>query len=201
MISPVHQVLREGTRERHETLDKGLALAEDHVDRGHYLAYLRALLGWLEPLEQRLWQLDWPASLRAAERAGKTAWLHEDLNAAGDPAAGDPAAGAPASVVHCPQPPQVTAPDAYALGVAYVVEGSQLGGRFLAKRLQAVAPDLPQRYLRGYGEQVGPLWKEFLLHLDTEAGARGREEQALQGARDAFDSLTNWLRSQGALRA
>jgi len=191
MISPVHQVLRDGTRERHETLDQGLALAEDHVDRGHYLAYLRALLGWLEPLEQQLWQLDWPASLRAPERASKTAWLHEDLKAAGDPA----------PVVHCAQPPQVVAPDAYALGVAYVVEGSQLGGRFLAKRLQAVAPDLPQRYLRGYGEQVGPLWKEFLLYLDSEAGAAGREEQALQGARDAFDSLTAWLRSQGALRA
>ncbi|AVJ29439.1 biliverdin-producing heme oxygenase [Achromobacter spanius] len=191
MISPVHQVLREGTRERHETLDQGLALAEDHVDRGHYLAYLRALLGWLEPLEQRLWQLDWPQSLRARERAGKTVWLHEDLNAAGDAA----------SIVHCEHSPQVAKADAYALGVAYVVEGSQLGGRFLAKRLQAVAPDLPQRYLHGYGDQVGPLWKEFLLYLDSEAGALGREAQALQGARDAFDSLTGWLRSQGALRA
>lgn len=191
MISPVHQVLREGTRERHETLDKGLALAEDHIDRCGYLAYLRALLGWLEPLEQRLWQLDWPQALRAPERAGKTAWLHEDLQAAGDTA----------PVVFCDHPPEVAAPDAYALGVAYVVEGSQLGGRFLAKRLQEVAPDLPQRYLRGYGEQVGPLWKGFLLFLDDQAGALGGEARALQGARDAFDSLTEWLRGQGALRA
>ncbi len=191
MISPVHQVLREGTRERHETLDQGLALAEGDIDRSDYLAYLRALLGWLQPLEQRLWQLAWPASLRAQERAGKTDWLYEDLKAAGDTT----------PVVFCEQPLQVAAPDAYALGVAYVVEGSQLGGRFLAKRLQAVAPDLPQRYLRGYGEQVGPLWKDFLLHLDSQAGALGREAPALQGARDAFDSLTAWLRSRGALRA
>lgn len=190
MISPVHQVLREGTRERHETLDQGLALAEDDIDRNDYLAYLRALLGWLEPLEQRLWQLDWPRALRAPERAGKTAWLYEDLQAAGDTA----------PVVFCQHAPDVAAPDAYALGVAYVVEGSQLGGRFLAKRLQAVAPDLPQRYLRGYGEQVGPLWKDFLLYLDSEAAALGGEARALQGARDAFDSLTAWLRGQGALR-
>lgn len=191
MISPVHQVLRDGTRDRHEALDLGLALAEGDVDRGNYLTYLRALLGWLEPLEQRLWNLDWPQRLRAGERAGKTAWLYEDLKAAGDAT----------PIAHCAHPPQVAAPDAYALGVAYVVEGSQLGGRFLAKRLQAAAPDLPRRYLRGYGEQVGPLWKDFLLYLDSEAGASGREAQALQGARDAFDSLTVWLRSQGALRA
>lgn len=190
MISPVHQVLREGTRERHETLDQGLALAGDHVDRDVYLTYLKALLGWLQPMEQRLWQLDWPDGLRATERAGKSAWLHEDLAAAGDAA----------PITRCVQLPLPDAPDAYALGIAYVVEGSQLGGRFLAKRLQEVAPDLPQRYLRGYGEQVGPLWKSFLLHLDSEAGALGREAQALQGACDAFDSLTTWLRGQRAMR-
>lgn len=190
MISPVHQVLREGTRERHETLDQGLALAGDRIDRDAYLAYLRALLGWLEPMEQRLWQLDWPQGLRASERAGKSAWLREDLAAGGDAAA----------VVQCALLPLPDAPDAYALGIAYVVEGSQLGGRFLARRLQEVAPDLPQRYLHGYGDQVGPLWKSFLLHLDSEAGAQGRETQALQGARDAFDSLIAWLRGQRALR-
>ncbi|EHK68261.1 biliverdin-producing heme oxygenase [Achromobacter arsenitoxydans] len=190
MISPVHQVLRDGTRERHETLDRGLALAEGHVDRDRYLNYLCALLGWLEPLERRLWQLDWPASLRAQERGGKSAWLRQDL------AEAEAGADAP----RCRDTPALDAPDAYALGVAYVVEGSQLGGRFLAKRLEDVAPALPLRYLRGYGEQVGPLWKEFLLHLDSEAGAQGREPQALQGACDAFDSLTAWLRSQQALR-
>ncbi len=191
MISPVHQVLHDGTRERHETLDQGLALAGGPVDRDGYLTYLRALLGWLEPLEQRLWQLDWPDGLQAPVRAGKSAWLYEDLERAGDAT----------PVVRCDRVPAPVAPDAYALGVAYVVEGSQLGGRFLAKRLQEAAPDLPQRYLHGYGEQVGPLWKSFLLHLDSEAGAQGREARALQGACDAFDSLTVWLRGQGALRA
>lgn len=57
MISPVHQVLRDGTRERHDTLDQGLALADGNVSPARYLAYLRALLGWLEPVERRLWQL------------------------------------------------------------------------------------------------------------------------------------------------
>jgi heme oxygenase len=190
MISPVHQALRAGTRERHETLDQGLALTGDDIDRASYVTYLRALLGWLEPLEQQLWQLDWPGSLQAPVRANKSAWLREDLVQTGDTAA----------VPRCEDWPALQAPDAYALGVAYVVEGSQLGGRFLARRLQDVAPALPLRYLHGYGEQVGPLWKEFLLYLDSEAGAQGREAHALQGARDAFDSLTAWLRSQHALR-
>ncbi|CUJ05245.1 Heme oxygenase [Achromobacter xylosoxidans] len=188
MISPVHQVLRDGTRERHEILDQGLGLADGDVGQARYLAYLRALLGWLEPVEQQLWQLGWPAAMRAPERDGKSALIRADLRDAGDSGA----------VPRCPAAPTPRAADAYALGVAYVVEGSQLGGRFLAKRLESVSPPLPLRYLRGYGEEVGPLWKVFLLHLDS--AARGQETQALQGARDAFDSLTAWLRAQHALR-
>ena len=189
MISPVHQVLRDGTRERHETLDQGLALADGDVSRDHYLNYLRTLLGWLEPVEQRLWQLDWPAPLRASARAGKSALIRADLLAAGDAA----------PVAHCTDVPAPDEADAYALGVAYVVEGSQLGGRFLAKRLEDVTPPLPLSYLRGYGDEVGALWKGFLQHLDS--AAQGQEARALQGAQDAFDSLTAWLRSQRALQA
>lgn len=191
MISPVHQVLRDGTRDRHETLDQGLALTSGNLDRDGYLNYLRALLGWLEPLERRLWQLDWPDSLQAHARAGKSDWIRADLAAAGDAA----------PVAHCPDAPRVNAADAYALGVAYVVEGSQLGGRFLAKQLADISPALPLRYLRGYGENLGPMWKNFLHYLDSEAGAQGREARALQGARDAFDSLTVWLHSRQALRS
>lgn len=186
MISSVHQVLRDGTRERHETLDQGLALADGGVSRAHYLAYLRALLGWLEPVE-RLWQLDWPAALRASARADKSALIRADLQAADDTA----------PVPQCPDAPAPKAADAYALGVAYVVEGSQLGGRFLAKRLADIVPPLPLRYLQGYGEEIGALWKSFLLHLDS--AAQGQEARALQGAQDAFDSLTAWLRAQRVL--
>lgn len=189
MISPVHQLLRDGTRDRHEALDMGLALADGNVSPARYVAYLRAMLGWLEPVESRLWQLDWPASLRAADRDGKSALIRADLRAAGDSA----------PVPQCPDAPRPLAADAYALGVAYVVEGSQLGGRFLAKRLEAADPPLPLRYLRGYGDEVGSLWKGFLQHLDV--AAQGQETQALKGARDAFDSLAAWLRDQGALQS
>ncbi|MCD0498115.1 biliverdin-producing heme oxygenase [Achromobacter sp. MY14] len=190
MISSVHLRLRDGTRDRHEALDQGLALTGGDIDHTAYLNYLRALLGWLEPLERQLWQLDWPDSLQAAARAGKSDWIRADLAAAGDAT----------PVPHCADAPRIEAADAYALGVAYVVEGSQLGGRFLAKHLAEVAPELPLRYLRGYGEQLGPMWKTFLQFLDSEAGAQGREDHALQGACDAFDSLTAWLRSRHALR-
>lgn len=189
MISPVHQFLRDGTRDRHEALDQGLALADGNVSPARYVAYLRAMLGWLEPVENRLWQLDWPATLRAEDRDGKSALIRADLRAAGDSA----------PVPQCPDAPRPRAADAYALGVAYVVEGSQLGGRFLAKRLETLAPPLPLGYLRGYSDDVGPLWKGFLLHLDE--AAQGHETQALRGAQDAFDSLAAWLREQRALRA
>ncbi|MDQ8034811.1 MAG: biliverdin-producing heme oxygenase [Bordetella sp.] len=191
MITPTHEILRNGTRERHERLDQGLALARPDADGPVYVAYLQALRGWLAPLEANLWRQGWPDELAAARRAGKVRWLDQDLAAA----------GATPTDALCATLPALDAPDAYALGVAYVIEGSQLGGRFLARQLAERMPGHPLHYLNGYGADLGPLWKGFLQYLDTQVQSPTEREQAVAGARDAFDTLTDWMRRNGALQA
>ena len=192
---PTHAWLRNGTAARHARLDQNLALAQPQAGLPEYLAHLQALHGWLQPLEARLWALPWPTALCADERAGKAAWIEHDLAHA----------GLRPCTARCPDLPMPCAPDAYALGVAYVIEGSQLGGRVLARQLakrlsEPPGQQAPLRYLHGYGARLNPLWQGFLQHLDTEVRDASARAQALAGACAAFDTLTRWFESRGVLR-
>ncbi|MCD0501801.1 biliverdin-producing heme oxygenase [Bordetella petrii] len=189
----VHAWLRAGTAERHARLDQNLALAQPHAGLSEYLAHLQALYAWLQPLEALLWELPWPDTLCAAERRDKSGWIASDLAHAGLPPPDE----------RCTDLPVPRAPDAYALGVAYVIEGSQLGGRILARQLAERMPGAsgsPLRYLNGYGPRLGPLWQVFLTHLNAELHDADTRAQALAGACDAFDTLTRWFQSRDVLR-
>ncbi|MCW8155760.1 heme oxygenase [Stutzerimonas stutzeri] len=52
-------------------------------------------------------------------------------------------------------------------GVAYVLEGSRLGGRVLARRIRQADPNAPVRYLE-HGD-VARLWPTFLSQLELAA--------------------------------
>ena len=52
-------------------------------------------------------------------------------------------------------------------GVAYVLEGSRLGGRVLARRIRETNPTAPVRYLE-HGD-VARLWPTFLARLEHAA--------------------------------
>lgn len=54
------------------------------------------------------------------------------------------------------------------LGALYVMEGSTLGGRFIAKHVEAVLGLEPGRgdaYFRGHGESTGSMWKQVMEHI------------------------------------
>ena len=127
------------------------ALPED------YARYLRAMHGFHAPLERAF-----------AEHAGLTA-VHFDAAARRKShlARRDLAAlGDTARTPECPGVPELAArmdlPTA--LGVAYVLEGSTLGGRFVLARLPPVLAALRGRataFLDGYGDQTGLRWLAF----------------------------------------
>ena len=73
-------------------------------------------------------------------------------------------------------------------GVCYVIEGSQLGGAVLYKRLAPALAPHPLAYLRGNGSP-GPRWQQFLAALRTHVVEPAQIEDACAGARDAFDRL------------
>jgi heme oxygenase len=70
-----------------------------------------------------------------------------------------------------------------------VVEGAQLGGAVLYKRLAGRLAPHPLAYLRGAPDGPGPRWKIFIAALRAALADPAAIEQACGGAADAFDRL------------
>jgi len=145
----------------------------------------------------------WPAGWNAAQqgrRARIAADLADDLpgsQAAGLPAAhadADAAADANADATVWP----ATAGNAgFAWGVAYVVEGSQLGGQMLYRRLRDRLAPQPLHYLRGDGSSGG--WPRFTAALRVALADPADLDAARQGATWAFASLSSRFERAGVL--
>lgn len=173
--------LRAATGERHAELDSRTPLAAPDPDLRAYRDHLHLLEAWLAPLQA--WQQQAAGGPAQAMPARDfLAQIRADLR---DPSL----APLPAAATLAPSAPwPADADPAYRWGVAYVVEGSQLGGAVLYKRLgERLAPH-PLGYLRGEGSP-GPRWQQFMAALRGAVVTPAQIEQACRGARQAFDSL------------
>ncbi|TSH97882.1 biliverdin-producing heme oxygenase [Verticiella sediminum] len=140
--------LREATRPLHEAVDAAFS-AYRIADGSDYPAFLQAHAAALLPIEQWLEEQeverlapDWAQRRRSGALQADLAGLRS--------AAPAPIAWAGA------------ADDAALWGTLYVLEGSRMGARFLARQVPA---GLPTGYLR-HGE-AEPLWPRFVQWLDA----------------------------------
>ena len=182
--SDVLAALRQATGARHERLDSGLPLSAPDATLADYAHHLCLLRDWLTPMESWLGAYgDGPQGPGRIAVASHLALIEIDL-------AEPSLAGHPCSDCTRAAPWPSDASAAYRWGVAYVVEGSQLGGAVLYKRLAGQLAPHPLRYLRGAGEGgPGPRWRAVMEALRAEV--RGEEEvaEACAGACDAFDRI------------
>lgn len=173
--------LRQATAQRHAELDTRTPLAAPAPDLRAYHDHLRLLEAWLEAAPQA--QPDLPPR-------DYLALIRADL---AHPALAGFKRSAPALMAEWPP----HAGEAYRWGVSYVVEGSQLGGAVLYKRLaQRLAPH-PLDYLRGAGAP-GPRWQQFIAALRGAVTTAPQIDEACRGARQAFDVLIALLNSSSA---
>ena len=176
--------LRHATAARHERLDSALPLSSADATLADYASHLHLLHDWLVPLDD--WQRgysDGPQGPAGLAPAPHLALIEADL--------AEPSLGACEALAHpdtTPWPHGASA--AYRWGVAYVVEGSQLGGNVLYKRLAGQLAPHPLRYLRGSSEEgPGPRWRAFMLALRAEVSTPEGSGEACLGACDAFDRI------------
>jgi len=88
---------------------------------------------------------------------------------------------------------------AYALGYAYVIEGSTLGGRVILKHI-ANALKLEEKgtkFFNGYGAETGRFWKGFLEAFTTNIMENKTQEDAIQGAIDGFSDIGRHFAKHG----
>jgi heme oxygenase len=174
--------LRASTATRHQAIDGLMDLAQLH-DPQRYGRVLRVFEAFLA---------SWEPSVRQAlpehrqgwwQRRSRLPFVRQDLRHLGL------APAAPARL------PFALPSAAAAFGSAYVMEGSALGGQFIARQL-ADSPECSGAlaYFRGWGAETGACWREFRAVLDNELQAPTAIAEACTAARDTFDALSDCLR-------
>ncbi|MET0307135.1 MAG: biliverdin-producing heme oxygenase [Sphingomonas sp.] len=165
-----HKALRDATARAHDQVDAAFG-GFDLADRDSYRAFLKAHADVVLPLEAALDPVagrivpDWPERKRGA-------LLREDL-------AFLRSAGEMLDVPN-PQLPDLSS-DAAIAGTLYVLEGSRLGGRFLARQLPL---GFPRAYLDAH--QRADAWQGLLARLDEVLGDPAALQTALAAADAAF---------------
>lgn len=164
--------LRAATAPFHERVDAAFANFS-FAQPGGYARFLRAHGRVLGSMEVALEQAgitglldDWPARVRRHA-------LLVDLATLGS---------SPPISLPPPELPDI----ASCWGAAYVLEGSRLGGRVLARQLHQLDPTAPTRYL-AHGD-VAKLWPSFLTRL--EAAPSSSWPAMLAAAEAVFELFT-----------
>lgn len=151
-----------------------------------YAAILAMFYGYFQPLESSIQHYITPTRLPdIRERRTAGAVLH-DLAAIGHDDEPLPL---------CESLP-VIENTAQAFGALYVLEGSTLGGKMIAKMLlkNAALNITPGAlsFFSGYKEETGSKWKAFLEALNKQE----EPAQVVQAANETFYHLKGWMQQQ-----
>jgi heme oxygenase len=185
--SVILERLKATTATVHSSLEQRLRIALPAPSLTDYRSYLRAMHGFVAPLEATFRAMAelLPAELELEQRY-KTALLRADLTALAA------RAGACDTPICNALPP--TNDPAAALGALYVLEGSTLGARWLLRHLEPIEIEPASSYLRGYGDALGPMWQKMRATLASyHAENPGQAVALLAAAVQTFERLDDWL--------
>lgn len=178
---PLRELLRSATASVHERLHHhpGFAAVQaGTIDRAAYTLLLSRLYGFYRPFDA--------ASQMAPER---TQWLEIDLDALGVGAA------VRRELPCCDAFPDRLAPE-FILGARYVIEGSALGGRGMARQLDALlGPEISagRRFFCGHGATTGAVWRDWLEVLSAAPDSIEQRAAIVAGATATFAIFEQWL--------
>ena len=188
------QRLKTETRSHHERTEGVVRLMDAHLTPEDYQRQLEDFYGLYLPLEARLaGPLPALGPALALESRWKTPLLEVDLRALGHDTA---------SLARLPRACALPLLSglAEALGCAYVLEGSTLGGqlilRHLTRHFGADARVGDFAFFRAYGDRVGPMWRAFgdvVTQASEQAASDSFDAAVIQGARDTFDAFAAWM--------
>jgi heme oxygenase len=179
--------LKVETASLHAQAEQYVRILDEDAGPADYHRYLVAMHGYHAPLERGLGAhagllaVGFEAPLRQ-----KRALIERDLARLGDPRSAWP---------ECPRLPALGSL-ARATGVAYVLEGSTLGGRYILAKLPPALAALrghATAFLEGYGDETGARWRAFGEVVARAIGSPADEDEAVAGACDAFARLIDWL--------
>jgi len=186
----LREVLRSSTAAAHAALDDVLAPPTVRWTRERYVAFLQGTLAVVSAAEPAVAAV--LPDFALCHGPTRTKRLRDDLVALGVETLVPPSSAFPR-----------LASAAAAWGVAYVLEGSQLGGRVIARQVADALSvgDEALHYLRPAGAAAGERWKAFVAALD-DFGARAAERDrrvASAWASHTFAAFEAAFRDEGLI--
>lgn len=179
--------LKTETAAEHADIERAADILNPRLELEQYRTYLERTLGFYLVAEHAFWRMGvWDALGLAASEREKLPILAEDIVLLGNLE--------PEKISPCPEGPSFGS-TAEAVGGAYVLEGSTLGGRVISRHIQRVfGPNVPRSFLECYGSRTAEQWQTFRAALTRYARTRGMEDQVVAGARETFRTFTRWLK-------
>lgn len=210
---PLH-ALRQATKATHSLLDSHLPIARPAATLTDYAAHVRGLAAWLLALDEPLRALQADVPAFDAVPAHRLDLLQQDLQDIASLVPRTVPSPAPSPVSAWPEPSAATRLHVQAAlhqahhsghasaarwGMAYVVEGSQLGGLVLHARLAHTLAPHPLRYLQGHAGGTSVRWKCFVGLLRDHVTSPDAITAACDGALAAFNGLVEEFGFPGGL--
>jgi heme oxygenase len=179
---PLAGLVKNATQTVHEEVEGLLlpALASIRTTED-YDSILKMFYGYFFPLEKQIENYIHAGNLPDIKERRKAASILHDLRQIGQPTE---------NLFLCDALPAINNP-AQAFGALYVLEGSTLGGKQIAKMLakNPAIPDGATRFFSGYGEQTGSRWKAFLEVFNQQS----QKEEVTAAATETFYFLKGWM--------
>lgn len=186
-LTPALGHLREATAALHREAERHVRILDPDATDATYVRYLARMYGVHAAIEDAF-AASGPladAGFDATARR-KRDWLARDLAHFGVVASQLPRCQA------LPALPDLAA----AVGAAYVIEGSTLGGAFIVARMRPRLGHLlavASAFLTGHGAATGPMWRAFVALAERALDDEPRRAAAAAAARATFTTLIAWL--------
>ncbi len=180
VVPSLHGRLQDATAAVHERMhdhDGFRAIKEGAIDKSSYAQLLCRLYGFYRPFER--------ATGLADVRSQR---LGQDLDALGLEAT------VREKILNCTDIPRLQTGHRR-LGALYVVAGSALGGRQLARGLDHLFPSdqtAGRRFFLGDGAQTGAVWRKYLAQLAAVPSGSGAFTEIIDAAVDTFAVFERW---------
>lgn len=183
--------LKDSTRAEHQALEATVDIGRRLGSLAEYRALLARFWGFYAPMEAGLLERpEWRQRDLDIGARRKAPLLLADLRALG---------ASPDSLAALPRCADLPAGGsfAHALGCMYVLEGATLGGQLISREARARLGLTPERgcgFFSSYGDQVGPMWRDFQGWLLQTATDEQAAREVIAGANATFRAFGAWLR-------
>lgn len=184
------QRLKNHNTDAHLHLEKVIDVMRPELNLAQYTELLVKFHGFVKPWEQSLRrEIAGSQSLQHLFlHRYKAGWLEEDLQRLGVTAKAANVIGNTSAFPELSSVPRL-------LGSAYVMEGSSLGAKFIARHVRSCLgpePFVPCRYFSGYRDNTGAMWREFLKAISAMIPEELQQE-ALDASAQTFSCLSQWF--------